>query len=89
MTPAGTRIHDMVDSREFIPMKPMDILRELKTLVEHLDLTKCIFRTNHASNYIPIRGTLNQDKTRLLEILTETIETGTTENLRPSYMRGL
>ena len=89
MTPQGTQIHEMVESKEFIPMKPMDILTELKTMIEHLELTKCIFRTNHASNYLPIRGTLNQDKTRLLEILTETIETGATENLRPSYMRGL
>ena len=89
MTPPGTQIHEMVESKEFIPMKPMDILTELKTLIEHLELTNCVFRTNHASNYLPIKGTLNQDKTRLLEILTDTIETGTTENLRPSFMRGL
>ena len=89
MTPPGTKIHEMVESKEFIPMKPMDILTELKTLIEHLELTNCVFRTNHASNYLPIRGSLNQDKTRLLEILTDTIETGTTENLRPSFMRGL
>ncbi|MCK5390574.1 MAG: radical SAM protein, partial [Candidatus Thorarchaeota archaeon] len=81
MTPPGTQIHEMVESKEFIPMKPMDILTELKTLVEHLELTNCVFRTNHASNYLPIRGTLSQDKSRLLEILTETIETGATENL--------
>ncbi len=89
MTPPGTQIHQMVESQEFIPMKAMDILTELKTLVEHLNLTECIFRTNHASNYLPIKGTLNQDKSRLLEILTDTIETGATENLRPSFMRGL
>jgi len=89
MTPPGTQIHEMVESKEFIPMKPMNILTELKTLIENLELTNCIFRTNHASNYLPIKGTLNQDKSRLLEILTETIETGATENLRPSFMRGL
>ena len=89
MTPPGTQIHEMVESKEFIPMKPMDILTELKTLIEHLELTNCVFRTNHASNYLPIRGTLNQDKSRLLEILKDTIEKGATENLRPSFMRGL
>ncbi len=89
MTPPSTKIHEMVESNEFIPMKPMNILTELKTLIENLELTNCIFRTNHASNYLPIKGTLNQDKSRLLEILTETIETGATENLRPSFMRGL
>ncbi len=89
MTPPGTQIHEMVESKDFITMKPMAILTELKTLIEHLELTNCVFRTNHASNYLPIKGTLNQDKSRLLEILTETIETGATENLRPSFMRGL
>ncbi len=89
MTPPSTQIYEMVESKEFIPMKPMDILTELKILVEHLELTNCIFRTNHASNYLPIRGTLSEDKSRLLEILTETIETGATENLRPGFMRGL
>lgn len=89
MTPPGTQIHEMVESKDFIPMQPMDILAELKMLIEHLELTNCVFRTNHASNYLPIRGTLSQDKSQLLEILTETIETGATENLRPSFMRGL
>ncbi len=89
MTPPGTQIHEMVESKKFIPMKPMDILTELKTLIEHLELTNCVFRTNHASNYLPISGTLSQDKFQLLEILTETIETGATSNLRPSFMRGL
>ena len=89
MTPPGTHIHNLVQSGEFVPMKPMDILRELKILIENLELTNCIFRTNHASNYLPIRGTLNQDKEDLLYILTETIEKGSTKDLRPSFMRGL
>jgi len=89
MTPPGTRIHDMVDSKEFIPMKPMDILIELRILVEHLQLSKCVFRTNHASNYLPISGVMNEDKETILEILTQTIDNEDTSNLRPGYLRGL
>jgi radical SAM superfamily enzyme YgiQ (UPF0313 family) len=89
MTPPGTHIHDLIKSEDFIPMKPMEILTELKMLVEHLDLSNCVFRTNHASNYLPIRGVLNQDKEVILEILTETINKQDTSNLRPGYLRGL
>lgn len=89
MTPPGTRIQELVQSRDFVPMQPMEILKELKILVEHLELSNCIFRTNHASNYLPIRGVLNADKKAILDILTETIDKADTSNLRPSYLRGL
>ncbi|TFG29932.1 radical SAM protein [Candidatus Thorarchaeota archaeon] len=89
MTPLGTHIHELVKSKEFIPMNPMDILRELKILVENLELSNCIFRTNHASNYLPIRGVLNSDKESILEMLSETIDNGDTSNFRPGYLRGL
>ena len=89
MTPPRTHIHDLVMSREFEPMKPMDILRELRILVQHLELSNCIFRTNHASNYLPMRGVLNEDKDAILEILDETISKEDTSSLRSGYLRGL
>ncbi len=89
MTPLGTRINEMVQTQEFVPMNPMEILSELKVLVEGLDLSNCVFRTNHASNYLPIRGTLNADKEAILKVLIDTISNEDTSNLRPGYLRGL
>ncbi|MHA2362087.1 MAG: radical SAM protein, partial [Candidatus Thorarchaeota archaeon] len=89
MTPAGTRIHDLVKQNEFIPMQPFDVLKELHTLIDNLELTNCIFRTNHASNYLPIGGTLSREKKQVLSILRNAIETGDERDLRPSYLRGL
>lgn len=89
MTPPGTKISEMIQNREFEPMDPMDILRELRTLVKGLELTNCVFRTNHASNYLPIRGTLSRDKEELLHILSQVIGNEDTTKLRPSYLRGL
>ncbi|MHA2359812.1 MAG: radical SAM protein [Candidatus Thorarchaeota archaeon] len=89
MTPSGTRIHELVEAREFVPMDPMDILKELKTLIENLELSSCVFRTNHASNYLPIRGTLSSDKDAILKLLNETLETQDTSKFRPGYLRGL
>jgi radical SAM superfamily enzyme YgiQ (UPF0313 family) len=89
MTPPGTKIHELVESKSFVPMSPMEILKELRFLVENLELSNCVFRTNHASNYLPIRGTMNEDKQALLEILNETIDKEDTSRLRPGYLRGL
>jgi radical SAM superfamily enzyme YgiQ (UPF0313 family) len=89
MTPPGTRISEMVKTKEFEPMDAMDILRELRLLVESLELTNCVFRTNHASNYLPIRCTLNTDKEAILKVLSDTIGSEDVGRLRPSYLRGL
>lgn len=89
MTPTGTKISEMIEDREFEPMDPWDILKELKVLVERLDLTNCVFRTNHASNYLPIRGTLNADKEVILKVLSDTIRSDDSRKLRPSNLRGL
>jgi len=89
MTPPGTIINEMVQMQEFVVMSPMEILKELKVLVEWLELSNCIFRTNHASNYLPIRGTLNVDKEMILKVLSDTLNNEDTSKLRPSYLRGL
>jgi radical SAM superfamily enzyme YgiQ (UPF0313 family) len=89
MTPPGTKISEMIQDREFEPMDPWDILKELKVLVEGFELTNCVFRTNHASNYLPIRGTLSADKEAILRVLSDTIGSDDTSKLRPGYLRGL
>ncbi|MFX1560764.1 MAG: radical SAM protein [Promethearchaeota archaeon] len=89
MTPPGTEINKMIQNREFEPMNPWDILKELQILIEGLELTNCVFRTNHASNYLPIRGTLNADKEAILKVLSDTIGSDDKSKLKPSYLRGL
>ncbi|MGY5876189.1 MAG: radical SAM protein [Candidatus Thorarchaeota archaeon] len=89
MTPPGTPIYDLMQKKEFIPMQPLEILHELRVLVAYLELSNCVFRTNHASNYLPIRGTLSKDKDSLLEIVDSVLESGDQSILRPGYMRGL
>ncbi len=89
MTPPGTAISEMIQNKEFEPMDPWDILKELKVLIEGLDLTNCVFRTNHASNYLPISGTLNTDKEAILKVLSDTIGSDDSNRLRPGYLRGL
>jgi len=89
MIPRGTPLHKMVDQGEFTPMKPLAIVGEMKILVDNLDLTECIFRTNHASNYLPIGGTLNRDKQAILDVIEGAIASGDESKLKPGYLRGL
>ncbi len=89
MIAKGTPLHELVQQGKFRPMNAMEILIELRTLINGLQLTNCIFRTNHASNYLPLGGTLSKDKQAILDILDEVIRSGDKTSLRPEYYRGL
>jgi radical SAM superfamily enzyme YgiQ (UPF0313 family) len=66
---------------------PMGLLEELRTLVDLSRPTDALFRTNHASNYLPLAGRLPQDRSRILSTIDAAVD-GQVE-LRPEWMRGL
>jgi hypothetical protein len=45
------------------------LLKELKILVESINLERVQFQTNHASNYLPISGRLPRDSKKILKII--------------------
>jgi hypothetical protein len=68
----------------------MQSLRELRGFVEDLDLTRCRFGTEHASNYLPIPGmTLPGDKGKILGHIDKALTDTSPAMLRPEWMRGL
>ncbi|MCB8816274.1 radical SAM protein [Desulfosporosinus shakirovi] len=72
----------------FQQLSPFESLTELRTLLEALNVSHCVFRSNHASNYLPLRATLPEDRNDLLQTLDSVIKNQTTERLRPEYWRG-
>jgi len=50
-------------------LNPYQVLAETYEFVSELEVSNCIFRSNHASNYVPLGGTLNRDKERILKEL--------------------
>jgi radical SAM superfamily enzyme YgiQ (UPF0313 family) len=82
----NTPLYFKIRRGEFQLLSPVEDLKELRMLVEDLN-AKTIFRCNHASNYLPLKGTLPQDKEKLLK----TIDYGIAnpEILKPEWLRGL
>jgi radical SAM superfamily enzyme YgiQ (UPF0313 family) len=68
-------------------MDKVEILKELRIMVEHFRLDKSIFRSNHASNYLAIKATLNQDKEKLLKEIDNALKNPA--QLRPEFLRAL
>ena len=85
----GTELYRQYQAGAFQLMESEAMLAELRQVSDHLDgLSHCVFRTNHASNYLPLAGTLPQDKARLLATLDEALALGRSA-LRPEAWRAL
>lgn len=71
------------------PLGIEDLMQEMLLLVSMLDLNRTVFRSDHASNWLVLRGTLGADKMRLLDELGRAIARPEAAGLRPAWARGL
>ena len=62
----GTPLQDWVREGKFHLLTPAQVLQETKLMVENFDSPGSVFRMNHASNYLSLKGTLNEDKEAML-----------------------
>lgn len=69
------------------PLNQEELLNELRILVAGLELKNSVFRSNHASNYLPLGGDFPQDKKKLLKTIDYALDHP--EILRPEYLRAL
>ena len=87
MVEPGTPLYDWVDKGQFTLLDSRQVLEETALLVAQLDCEGAVFRMNHASNYLTLRGTLNEDKQALLQRIHSAMSGRT--DLRPEYFRAL
>ncbi|HHW06740.1 MAG TPA: radical SAM protein [Clostridia bacterium] len=83
----GTEMKRQVDAGEMELLSPEEIMRETRLMLEHTDVTGCIFRSNHASNYVTLKGTLPQDKAALIRAIDRVLAGG--YHYKPEFLRGL
>jgi len=71
----GTVLYNQVRSGTFEVMDAFETLEEMKILFEHITLDNLRFVGIHASNYLPVNGTLQRDKKRMLATINSVLET--------------
>ncbi|AKS40610.1 radical SAM protein [Wenzhouxiangella marina] len=74
---------------EWEPLDRPGLFREMECLLEALELERTEFRSDHASNWLALKGQLGRDKSRLLTQLRQAIERPDQAGLRPDWARGL
>ena len=87
MVEPETPLYDWVRDGSFRLLTQPQVLQETRLLVENLDSPGSVFRMNHASNYLALKGTLNQDKEAMLRVI-DAAERDLS-CLRPEEWRGL
>ncbi len=83
----GTPIHRLAERGTFELPDPLGLLEEVRTFVAEARPTDALFRTNHASNYLPLRGRLPVDREPMLQAIDAALRGALP--LRPEWARGL
>ena len=71
------------------PLTPPRLLVEMERFLDALDLRRTVFRSDHASNWLVLKGTLGAEKERLLAQVRAAIADPAGARLRPAWARGL
>jgi len=71
------------------PLGQRELFEEMERFLSALELRRTVFRSDHASNWLILKGTLGADKERLLLQVRAAIEHPDAARLRPAWARGL
>ena len=74
---------------EWEPLSQHELFVETEQLLAALELKRTVFRSDHASNWLVLKGTLGADKERLLAQVRQAIASPDKAHLRPAWARGL
>ncbi len=83
----NTELNEQYEKGEFELINPEEMLEELGLMIASTHLTNGLFHANHASNYLPIRAKLPEDKERTLELISQALKGKVA--LKPEFMRAL
>ena len=86
MLEGDTPMRREVEAGQMELLDPGEVLGEMKLFLNHVDSPGTIFRANHASNYLNLRGQLNRD---IPEMIRQIENAEKTHSFRPEGLRGL
>lgn len=85
----GTLLYAAYDNGEFQLPDQFGFLNELGIMIANSRFTRCFFTSNHASNYLPVRARLPEEKERTVAMIQKVIAAANRGVLRPEYARAL
>ncbi len=85
----NTVLHRQVRTGEFKILDAFETLKEMKWIFENITIDGLKFVGSHASNYLPISGTLQKDRQKMLDMVDKVLESQDKRYLRSENMRGL
>lgn len=83
----GTKLGNQALRGEFQVLSAEESLRETAELIRNLNVSGMHFTSDHASNYLPLKGTLCEDREKLLELIDGAVSG--TVSIRSEKSRGL
>ena len=89
MFPLGVERYKERFSGTYVPMNIQDVLKEMKLFIKNTELDRTVFRSDHASNYLELKGTLSKDKETFLEAISAAVKNPASAGLKPEWLRGL
>jgi radical SAM superfamily enzyme YgiQ (UPF0313 family) len=89
MVVPGTPIEKEIETGRLVLPTPFGMIQELETMIEHSQFTHCFFASNHASNYLPLRVQMPEEKEDALRRIREVLRRKDPALLRPEFLRAL
>jgi hypothetical protein len=65
------------------------MLKELALIVENSNFTRCYFTSNHASNYLPVKAMLPDEKEKTVRMIYDVVGANDVKLLRAEHLGGL
>jgi radical SAM superfamily enzyme YgiQ (UPF0313 family) len=85
----GTPMEEEIKRGDFHAITPFESLEELKMIIENANFTNCFFTSMHASNYLPVRVRLPEEKNKIIKDLESILAKKDPSLLKPEYFRAL
>ena len=85
----GTPIEKEIRTGKLVLPTPFELIQELETMITNCQFTRCFFASNHASNYLPLRIRMPEEKEEALRRIRDVLRSKDPALLRPEYLRAL
>ncbi len=88
LVPGTPLYQDHVEGRFEVP-EPFGLIKELRIMIAESNFSHCVFRSNHASNYLPVKASLPEQKTQIVKAIDSVLRSRDKQRLRPEFLRAL